>query len=37
MEMRQSPQVTIKDGRKIRSIGNQSSGRGLKIRSIKKS
>jgi len=37
MDMRQSPQVTIKDGRKIRSIGNQSSGRGLKIRSIKKS
>ena len=37
MEMRQSPQVTIKDGRKIRRIGNQSSGRGLKIRSIKKS
>ena len=37
MDIRQSPQTTMKDGRKIRSIGNQSSGRGLKIRSIKKS
>jgi hypothetical protein len=37
MDVRQSPQVTIKDGRKIRSIGNQSSGRGLRIKSIKRS
>jgi|TARA_E500000305_G_scaffold32494_2_gene24602 hypothetical protein len=37
MDVRQSPQVTIKDGRKIRSIGSQSSGRGLRIKSIKKS
>ena len=37
MEVRQSPQVTIKDGRKIRSIGSQSSGRGLRIKSIKRS
>jgi hypothetical protein len=37
MDVRQSPQVTIKDGRKIRSIGSPGSGRGLKIRSIKKS
>ena len=37
MDVRQSPQVTIKDGRKIRSIGSQSSGRGLRIKSIKRS
>lgn len=37
MDVRQAPQVTMKDGRKIRSVGSQSSGRGLKIRSIKKS
>ena len=36
MEMRNTPQSFSKDGLKIRSMGDQSSGRGLKIRSIKK-
>tara|TARA_R100001530_G_scaffold34531_1_gene27008 strand:- start:2921 stop:4096 length:1176 start_codon:yes stop_codon:yes gene_type:complete len=34
---RQTPQTFSKDGLKIRSVGDSSSGRGLKIRSIKKS
>jgi hypothetical protein len=36
MDIRTTPQVTAKSGFKVRSL-NQSSGRGLKIRSIKKS
>ena len=36
MEMRKTPQTFSKDGLKIRSVGDKSSGRGLKIRSIKK-
>ena len=36
MDMRKTPQTFSKDGLKIRSVGDQSSGRGLKIRSIKK-
>jgi hypothetical protein len=36
MDIRKSPQLTTKDALKIRSVGDQSSGRGLKIRSIKK-
>ena len=36
MDVRQTPKSYSKDGLKIRSIGDQSSGRGLKIRSIKK-
>ena len=35
MDMRKTPQTFSKDGLKIRSVGDQSSGRGLKIRSIK--
>ncbi len=37
MDVRRSPQLSTKDGLKIRSVGDSSSGRGLKIRSIKKS
>ena len=37
MDMRQAPQAVIKDGMKIRPVGNTDSGRGLRIRSIKKS
>ena len=37
MDMRQAPQVVSKDGMKIRPVGNTDSGRGLRIRSIKKS
>ena len=37
MDMRQAPQVVSKDGLKIRAVGIHSSGRGLRIRSIKKS
>ena len=37
MDMRQAPQAVSKDGMKIRPVGNTNSGRGLKIRSIKKS
>ena len=37
MDMRQAPQTVSKDGMKIRPIGNTESGRGLKIRSIKRS
>jgi hypothetical protein len=36
MDIRKSPQLSTKDALKIRSVGDQSSGRGLKIRSIKK-
>jgi|TARA_Y100000015_G_C2395488_1_gene92556 hypothetical protein len=36
MDVRSTPQVTTKSGFKVRSL-NQDSGRGLKIRSIKKS
>ncbi len=36
MDIRSTPQVTTKSGFKVRSL-NQDSGRGLKIRSIKKS
>lgn len=36
MDMRKSPQTVSKDGLKIRAVGDSSSGRGLKIRSIKK-
>jgi hypothetical protein len=37
MEMRKTPTSLSKDGLKIRAVGDTSSGRGLKIRSIKKS
>jgi len=37
MEMRRTPTNLSKDGLKIRTVGDTSSGRGLKIRSIKKS
>ena len=37
MDVRQAPQSVSKDGMKIRPVGNTDSGRGLKIRSIKKS
>ena len=37
MEMRKTPTTLSKDGLKIRAVGDTSSGRGLKIRSIKKS
>ena len=37
MDMRQAPQTVSKDGMKIRPVGNTDSGRGLKIRSIKRS
>jgi hypothetical protein len=37
MDIRQSPQTVSKDGMKIRPVGNTDSGRGLKIRSMKKS
>lgn len=37
MDVRRSPQLSTKDGLKIRSVGDSSSGRGLKIRSVKKS
>jgi hypothetical protein len=37
MDMRQAPQTVSKDGIKIRPVGNTDSGRGLKIRSIKRS
>jgi hypothetical protein len=36
MDIRKTPQSFSKDGLKIRSMGDQSSGKGLKIRSIKK-
>ena len=36
MDMRKSPQNFSKDGLKIRSVGDTSSGKGLKIRSINK-
>jgi len=36
MDMRNTPQSFSKDGLKIRSVGDQSSGKGLKIRSIKR-
>jgi hypothetical protein len=36
MDIRKSPQLNTKDALKIRSVGDKSSGRGLKIRSIKK-
>ena len=36
MDMRQTPQNFSKDGLKIRTVGDSSSGKGLKIRSIKK-
>ena len=37
MNVRQSPQTITKDGMKIRAVGNTDSGRGLRIRSIKRS
>jgi uncharacterized protein (DUF2164 family) len=37
MDMRQAPQAVSKNGMKIRPVGKVDSGRGLKIRSIKKS
>lgn len=37
MDIRQTPQTVSKNGIKIKPIGNTESGRGLKIRSIKKS
>jgi len=37
MDVRQAPQTVTKDGMKIRPVGNTDSGRGLKIRSIKRS
>ena len=37
MDVRRSPQLSTKDSLKIRSVGDSSSGRGLKIRSINKS
>ena len=37
MDMRQAPQTVSKDGMKIRPVGDTDSGRGLRIRSIKKS
>ena len=37
MDVRQAPQSVSKDGMKIRPVGNTDSGRGLRIRSIKKS
>ena len=36
MEMRKAPQSFSKDGLTIRSVGDSSSGKGLKIRSIKR-
>ena len=38
MDIRKAPRLVTKDGLKIRSVqsDNSSSGRGLKIRSIKK-
>lgn len=36
MDMRKTPQSFSKDGLKIRAVSDTSSGRGLKIRSIKK-
>jgi len=36
MDVRQTPQNFSKDGLKIRTVGDSSSGKGLKIRSIKK-
>ena len=37
MDVRQAPQTVTKEGMKIRPVGNTDSGRGLKIRSIKRS
>ena len=37
MDVRQAPRLSTKDGLKIRAVSDNSSGRGLKIRSIKKS
>jgi len=37
MDIRQTPQTVSKNGIKIKPVGNTESGRGLKIRSIKKS
>ena len=37
MDMRQAPQSVSKNGMKIRPVGKVDSGRGLRIRSIKKS
>ena len=36
MDVRQASQSVSKDGLKIRAIGDTSSGRGLKIKSIKR-
>jgi len=36
MDVRNTPQNFSKDGLKIRTVGDTSSGKGLKIRSIKK-
>ena len=36
MGVRKAPQLSTKNSLKIRAVGDQSSGRGLKIRSIKK-
>jgi hypothetical protein len=35
MDIRKAPQSFNKDGLKIRAVGDNSSGKGLKIRSIK--
>jgi len=35
MDIRQTPQVTSKGGNTVRAVGDTSSGKGLKIRSIK--
>ena len=36
MDVRRAPQLNTKDGLKIRPVGDTTSGRGLKIKSIKK-
>ena len=36
MDIRNSQQTVVKDGLKIRAVGDTSSGRGLKIKSIKR-
>ena len=37
MNVRQAPGIKSKDGLQIKAVGDTSSGRGLKIRSVKKS
>jgi hypothetical protein len=36
MDVRRAPQLSTKNSLKIKAVGDTSSGRGLKIRSIKK-